>query len=136
MLQDCLFLANDLQALKTNTIFQTFYLMISQNWFGNHESGLPMGTLFSSAAKNVTLVFSLNRPFVFCLSCVQTLLISYLMTLFSIVVKSVLVQSCRFIKKCVVLMGVETTIITGFILHIKYPKVTLIFVAQLSFSKN
>ena len=62
-----------------------------------------MGTFLSKAAKMVNLVIRLNRHLVFCLSCVQTSIISCLLTLFCIVVKSTLVQSSIDLSKSVLL---------------------------------
>ena len=60
-----------------------------------------MGTFFSSAAKFVTLAVNLNRYFVFGLSCVKTSMISCLLTLFCIVIKSVSVERTIDLSKCV-----------------------------------
>ena len=63
---------------------------------GITESGHPTNTFFSSAAKRVTLVINLNCHFchfVFYLFCVQTSMISCLLTYFYILVKSDLVKS-------------------------------------------
>ena len=60
-----------------------------------------MGTFFSKAAKMVTLVINLIVHFEFCLSCVQISMISCLLTLFCIVVKSDLVQSSIDLSKSV-----------------------------------
>ena len=57
-----------------------------------------MGTFFSNAAKFVTIVVNLKRPFVFCLSCVktQTLMIFCFLTLFCILIKSALIKEFVF----------------------------------------
>ena len=63
------------------------------------ESGHPIGTFLSKAAKMVTFVINLNRHFVFFLSCLQTSSTSCLLNLFCIVVKSTLVQSSIDLSK-------------------------------------
>ena len=63
------------------------------------ESGHPLGTFFSKASKKVLFAIKLNRHFAFCLSCAQTSMISCLLTLFSLVVNSALIQSSRDLSK-------------------------------------
>ena len=109
MFQDLMFHVNELQALETNTKFHCMVVACAhpKSWLflriGSEitESGHHMGTFFSRAAKMVILVISLNRHFVFCLSCVQTSMISCLLTLFCIVVKSALVQRSTDLSKSV-----------------------------------
>ena len=81
-------------------IKQITWLFLSRG-SGITESGHPMGMFLSKAAKMVTFVINLNRHFVFCLSCVQTSMISCFLTLFCIVVKSDLVQSSIDLSKSV-----------------------------------
>ena len=58
-----------------------------------------MVTFLSKAAKVVTFVIKLNHHLVFCLSCAQNSKKSCLLTLFSLVVKSALVQSSIYLSK-------------------------------------
>ena len=104
-----MFHVNELQALETNTNCRCMVVLcfdpkaasFDPRGSGITESGHPMGTFFSKAAKMVTLVISLNRHFVFCLSCVQISMISCLLTLICIVVKSALVESGIDLSKSV-----------------------------------
>ena len=91
-----------------------------------------MATFFSKVAQRVTAVISLNRHFVFCLSCVQTSMISFLLTVFCIVVKSALVQrSIDFFlkKKC-------DFHDAGFSITQHKSQGNVVFAAQSSFSKT